>query len=62
MSKVTSKQLMETRMRLASNIAHCRNMIRCGYHTEFFQKLLERKQIAQKNVLREERGKRETRP
>jgi len=45
----------EKRMKMASSIAHSREMIRRGYHPEFFKGVLIKLQTKQSNILRQER-------
>lgn len=48
-------QLIRKRIRLAGSISHYRLMIRCNYHPEFFNKLLVKTQVEQRDILQQER-------
>ncbi len=52
-----TESLVKQRMELAGSIAHSRLMIYRKYHPDFFRRMLQRQQIKQADVLRQERAK-----
>lgn len=49
--------LIRIRLKIGERIAHSRRMIRCGYHINFFARLLTKQQKTQSAVLKQEREK-----